>query len=65
MAKSTKKKVVVQAKAKKDDRSGIFIPAGIFLGMGIGFLLSNLVAWLFIGLGVGFLAMALAKLKEK
>jgi hypothetical protein len=52
---------MVTKKAKKDDRSGFFVPAGIFLGMGIGFLTGNLVGWLFVGLGTGFLAMALIK----
>ena len=48
-------------KSKKDDRSGLFIPAGIFLGMGVGFVIDQLVGGLFIGLGLGFLGMALAK----
>lgn len=49
---------------KKDD-VGIAIPAGLFIGMGIGFLTDNLVAWMFIGLGVGFLFMLLAILLKK
>jgi hypothetical protein len=32
----------------------LFIPAGALIGMGIGFLVDNLVAGLFIGLGAGF-----------
>ncbi len=52
-------------KNKKDDKSGLFIPAGIFLGMGLGFLLGNLVAWLFLGMGIGFIGMAISKHKEK
>ena len=32
----------------------LFIPAGVLTGMGIGFLVNNLVAGFFIGLGVGF-----------
>ncbi len=51
-------------KKKKDDRSGIFIPAGLFVGMGLGFLLGNFVAWMFLGLGAGFLGMALTKHKK-
>lgn len=47
-------------KSKKDDSAGVFIPAGVCLGLGLGFLLGNLVAWFFIGLGVGFVAMAIA-----
>jgi len=48
---------------KKKGLSGLFIPAGIFIGMGIGFAVDALVAGLFIGLGVGFLAMALMRWK--
>jgi hypothetical protein len=48
---------------KKWEVSGLFIPAGLFIGMGIGWALGYLVQGLFIGLGVGFLGMALARLK--
>ncbi len=41
--------------------SGLFIPAGIFIGMGIGFVTDELVAGLFIGLGVGFVAMGIVR----
>lgn len=53
---------------KKDDRRGagaLFIPAGLFLGFGVGFLTNNLVAWMFAGLGAGFLAFALTLLLKK
>ncbi|MFT4249770.1 MAG: hypothetical protein ACMXYD_00175 [Candidatus Woesearchaeota archaeon] len=53
-----------KSSAKKkgsEDRSGLFIPAGIMLGIGVGFLLDALIASLFIGLGLGFAAMALTK----
>ena len=49
-------------KAMKDKRwiaAGICIPAGLFIGMGVGFATSELVAGLFIGLGGGFLLFAL------
>ena len=46
---------------KKDDRSGLFIPAGLFIGMGIGFFTNQLVGGIFLGLGFGFLAMALSR----
>ena len=39
---------------------GLFIPAGLLLGMGFGFLVDSLVAGLFIGLGAGFLAFAIS-----
>lgn len=38
---------------------GLFIPAGLMIGMGIGFLVNQLVAGMFIGLGLGFLGMIL------
>ena len=58
---------MVKKDKKKDDRSGLLIPAGLFIGMGIGFITGHLVRGLFLGLGCGFLAMALAKflVKEK
>ncbi len=48
---------------KKKGISGLFIPAGIFIGMGIGFAVDELVAGLFIGLGAGFVAAAIARWK--
>ena len=46
-------------KGKKRNVGALFIPAGLFVGMGIGFAVDNLVAGLFIGLGAGFLAFAI------
>ena len=45
-----------EIKEKKDKRgiSALFIPAGLFIGMGIGFLTDQLVPGMYIGLGVGF-----------
>jgi uncharacterized membrane protein len=45
--------------------SGLFISAGIFLGMGLGFIYSHLVAGLFIGLGAGFFLAGLFGLFRK
>ena len=48
---------------KKDNRKtygGVFIPAGLFIGMGIGWALGYLVQGLFVGLGVGFLLYGIA-----
>jgi hypothetical protein len=43
---------------KKDsDNSGVLVPAGLLIGIGIGFLLGNLPAWTLIGLGTGFFLM--------
>lgn len=54
------KKILKKAgKLKKDDSEALFIPAGVLLGMGFGFLYGNLVAGLFIGLGLGFVLFAL------
>ena len=49
---------------EKDERkkrwgaSGLFVPACLLIGMGVGFLVDHLVAGLFIGLGVGLFLMA-------
>jgi hypothetical protein len=52
-------------KKKKDDNSGIFIPAGLFLGIGIGLLTGQVAAFTMIGLGIGFFALAGAKVAGK
>ena len=52
-----------QSEQPKKDKgiSGLAIPAGLFIGMGVGFLIDELVAGLFIGLGVGFLIMLIVR----
>ena len=50
---------------KKEDVSGLFIPAGLFLGLGFGFFTQQIVVGIFIGLGFGFLGMAVSKHKKK
>lgn len=52
-------------KEEKKNNGGLFIPAGILIGMGIGFLTNNLTAWMFIGLGAGFLCFALYSITQK
>ena len=42
--------------------TGVAIPAGIFIGMGIGFLIGNITAGIFLGLGGGFLVMLIGML---
>ena len=42
--------------------TGVAIPAGILLGLGIGFLVDNIVPGILIGLGVGFLFMMIGML---
>jgi hypothetical protein len=48
------------AKKKKEDKSGLFIPAGLFLGLGWGALYGQWAAGVLIGLGIGFLGMGIA-----
>ena len=42
--------------------TGVAIPAGLLIGIGVGFLIDNIPAGLFIGLGGGFLAMMIGML---
>jgi F0F1-type ATP synthase assembly protein I len=42
--------------------SGVFVPAGLLIGTGIGWVFDHMVLGLIIGLGAGFLAMALTHL---
>jgi hypothetical protein len=63
------KKKVVKTMSEKhyemhNKRAGLFIPAGVLLGLGFGFLFKNVPAWLFLGLGIGFLVFALARNKD-
>ncbi len=39
--------------------SALFIPAGLFLGMGTGWLFGNFVPGMFVGLGAGLLVFAI------
>lgn len=52
---------------KKDERgaAGLFIPAGLFLGFGLGFIFNNIPAGMFGGLGLGFLLFAIALVFKK
>ncbi|MBL7059109.1 hypothetical protein ISS08_01530 [Candidatus Pacearchaeota archaeon] len=62
------KKKVVSRKKKKEEKgvaSGLVVPAGIFIGMGLGFLYNHLVAGLFLGMGAGFLLASLFELFKK
>ena len=55
------------AKKKKNDEfdsSGVLVPAGLLIGIGIGFLTWNIPAWTLIGLGVGFLGMWVFRKKK-
>jgi len=46
----------------RGDSGGLFIPAGIFVGLGLGFFLNNMVGGLFVGLGLGFVVFAIVRL---
>lgn len=50
---------------KKNELAGLFIPAGLFLGFGFGFLFNNIPAYMFIGFGVGFLLFAITMVMKK
>lgn len=67
MPKAVNDERMERMKNKKERRENgaLFIPAGLFLGMGFGFVIDNLVGGLFIGLGVGFLFFALTNLLKK
>ena len=49
-------------KEKRKGSAGLFIPAGLFIGMGVGWALGYLVQGMFIGLGAGFLAFGIVML---
>ncbi|MFC1987298.1 hypothetical protein ACFLVH_01975 [Chloroflexota bacterium] len=42
--------------------TGVAIPAGALIGLGVGFLINNIAAGLFLGLGGGFLVMLIGML---
>lgn len=50
---------------RKDDKGGLFIPAGLFLGFAYGFMTGNFSAGIFGGLGVGFLIFAIISVFKK
>lgn len=49
----------------KKEKGSIFIPAGLFLGLGIGFAVNNIPAGVLIGFGAGFTAYAISLFFEK
>lgn len=50
---------------KKGSPGALFIPAGVLLGFGFGFVFGNIPAGMFIGLGAGFAAFAIAEFFKK
>ncbi len=47
---------------KKSGATGLAIPGGLLIGMGVGFLIDDLPAGMFIGLGAGFIVMMIARM---
>lgn len=64
MKKEAKKKIE-KSKGRRDGAEGIFIPAGLLIGIGMGFAYNNVAAGTLIGLGAGFLVMAVIRLMKK
>ena len=48
---------------KRKGVTGLAIPSGLFIGMGVGFLVGNITAGIFLGLGCGFLIMLILRVK--
>lgn len=55
-----KEKTTGEKEKEKGGAGALFIPAGLFIGMGVGFLLNHLPAGILIGLGIGFALFALS-----
>ncbi|MDD4859323.1 MAG: hypothetical protein PHR56_03865 [Dehalococcoidales bacterium] len=53
------------AKGKRKGAGALFIPAGLFIGMGIGWLMGYMVQGMSIGLGAGFLIFGIILLMVK
>jgi len=56
-----------QKKCNRSDIAGLLIPAGLLIGIGVGFLKGQIPAYTLIGLGIGFIGMFIAKviIKDK
>ena len=50
-----------QPKKRKSGVTGLAIPAGLLIGLGVGFLVDEVTAGLFIGLGCGFLGLIILR----
>ena len=46
---------------KRKGVTGLAIPAGLLIGMGVGFLVDNITAGIFLGLGGGFVGMIILR----
>jgi hypothetical protein len=57
-----------EKKKEKDDSKGagaLFIPGGLFIGFGIGFIINNVPAGMFLGLGLGFVGFGISLLLQR
>ncbi|MDP3026827.1 MAG: hypothetical protein Q8N63_03900 [Nanoarchaeota archaeon] len=52
-------------KNKQKYPEAAFVPAGVLIGLGYGFLVNKIAAWTLIGLGLGFAVMAIIRLLRK
>ena len=50
-----------QPKKRKSGVTGVAIPAGLLIGIGVGLLTDNVAAGVMIGLGCGFLGMIILR----
>jgi len=64
-SKKAKKRKVSRRPKKKEDKSGLWIPVGILIGVGVGFAINQLVAATLIGLGAGVVLTVLTKMLKK
>lgn len=54
----------MKKKNNKEDLTGLAIPAGLLIGLGIGMVVGQVAAGVLIGLGIGFLIMLILKWSE-
>ncbi len=52
-------------KKVENNKAALFIPAGLVLGIGCGFILNNVVAAMFVGLGAGMIVYAVLTFIKK
>lgn len=56
---------MIEEVRKEKSNAALFIPAGLFIGFGLGFVFNNIPAGIFGGLGLGFLLFAIARILGK
>ena len=63
MARKTLKKT--HKSIQRKDAAELAIPAGLFIGLGTGFIVGQIVGGVLLGLGFGFLLLMIIKLVKK